>query len=161
MTVSYSATGLLQTSNPNSVATLTPVNTQTNPGPQGLNALRLLASIRGVSLAVTGDVAVMPVINSASWSPVTVVTSNGQVSGVAGSIATASLGVFTAAASGGSVIKTQAALASNSAAGSSIAIAAGAAAAALAFTGQSIYVNVGTALANATCDVFIYGYDQT
>ena len=147
-----------QTVTPQNVAVLTPVNTLNKPVEVGTNALRLLAQWRGISLSGTGDIAV-PVINSASWSPVTVVTANGQVSGVAGSIATASIGLFTAAASGGSGIKTQAALAANSAAGSSIALAAVAGTAALAFTAQSLFVNIGTALANATVDVFLYGYD--
>jgi hypothetical protein len=138
----------------------TPVNTNINPAVQGSNALRLLAVAKGVNLNAVGDT-VLPIINSTAWSPVTVVTANGRVAGVQASIATASLGLFTAAASGGSGIKTQAALAANSAVGSSIAIAAVAATAALAFTAQSVFVNVGTALANATVDVYLYGYDQS
>lgn len=143
-----------------SVNVLTPVNSMNNPVVQGSNALRLLAVAKGVSLNGVGDT-ILPIINSTSWSPVTVVTANGRVAGVPASIATASLGLFTAAAGGGSGIKTQAALAANSAAGSSIAIAAVASTAALAFTAQSVFVNVGTALANATVDVYLYGYDQS
>lgn len=159
MTTTYGATGLAQTITPNSVATLTPVNTQTNPGPQGLNGYRLLGVARGVSLAATGDAATMAIINSGSYAPALIVTSNGQVSGAASGIATAAIGVFTAAAAGGSAIKANATLANNSAVGSAIALAT--TIANLAFTGQTLFINVGTALANATVDVFLYGYDVT
>lgn len=148
-----------QTVTANNVAQLLPVNTNQKPVEVGTNALRLLAVARGVSLAQLGDAAIMPIINAAVWAPATIVIANGQVSGAQASIATAAIGVFTAAAAGGTAIKANAALASNSAAGSSIAAAT--ATVILAFTGQTLYVNVGTALANATCDVFIYGYDQT
>ena len=145
------------TANPNSLAVVTPVNAQTSSIPQGSNGYRLLGVARGVSLANTGDAAVMPIINASSYAPALIVTSNGQVSGVAGSIATAAIGVFTAAAAGGSAIKANATLANNSAAGSAIALAT--TIANLGFTGQTLYINVGTALANATVDVFLYGYD--
>jgi hypothetical protein len=140
------------------LAVLTPVNAlgPTVPG-QGANAYRLLGVARAVSGNSTGDAAIMQIINSSSWDPAVVVTSNGQVSGVAGSIATLALGLFTAAAAGGTAIKSNAALASNSAAGSAIATAT--TVANLAFTGTVVYVNVGTALAGSTVDVFLYGYD--
>lgn len=147
------------TQTPNSVAEMTPVNTQVNPVVQGANGYRLLGVARSVNLAFTGDAAVMPIINSGSYAPALIVTSNGQVSGVAGSIAAAAIGVFTAAAAGGSAIKANATLANNSAAGSAIALAT--TIANLAFTGQQLFINVGTALANATVDVFLYGYDVT
>lgn len=147
------------TQTPNTVAELLPVNTNQKPVEVGTNGLRLLGVARGVNLSQTGDAAVMPVINAAAWCPVTVVVANGQVSGVQGSVATASIGIFTGAGSTGSTVRTQAALTTNSAAGSSIATAA--AVVNLAYTAQSMFVNVGTALANATADVFVYGYDQT
>jgi len=151
--------GPATTQTPNTQAELAPVNTLQKPVELGTNALRLLGVARGVNLSATGDAAVMPIVNAGTWAPATVVTANGQVSGVQGSIATASIGIFTAPAGGGTAIKAQAALASNSAAGSSIAAAS--ATVILAFTAQTLYVNVGTALANATVDVFVYGYDQT
>lgn len=152
--------GPASTSTVGSVATLTPVNIiSTQTPPQAGNAYRLLGAARGVVLANTGDAALISIINSASWAPALIVTSNGQVSGVAGTIATAAIGVFTAAAAGGSAIKANATLANNSAAGSAIALAT--TIANLAFTVQTLYVNVGTALANATVDVFLYGYDIT
>jgi hypothetical protein len=140
-----------------SVAVVTPVNASTNSTPQGSNAYRLLGVARGISLNGTGDTATMPILNASSYAPALIVTSNGQVSGVAGSIATAAIGVFTAAAAGGSAIKANAPLTNNSAANSSIALAT--TIANLAFTTQTLFINVGTALANATVDVFLYGYD--
>ena len=149
--------GPAATSNANSMLTAEPVNTSTNSNPQLTNAYRLLGVARGISLATTGDVAIIPIFNASSYAPALIVTSNGQVSGVAGSIATAALGVFTAAAAGGTAIKANAALTNNSAAGSSIALATSVVN--LAFTNQTLYINVGTALANATVDLFLYGYD--
>jgi hypothetical protein len=151
--------GPATTLTPNNVAVLTPVNTLNKPVEVGTNAYRLLGVARGVSLAATGDAATMTIINSGYWAPALIVTANGQVSGVAGSIATAAIAVNTAAAGGGSAIKANATLANNSAANSAIALAT--TIANLAFTVQTLYINVGTALANATVDVFLYGYDVT
>lgn len=151
--------GPATTSTPNTTAGYAPVNTGNKPVEVLTNAYRLLGVARGVNLANTGDAATMTVINSGSWAPALIVTSNGQVSGVAGSIATAAIAVNTAAAGGGSAIKANATLANNSAANSAIALAT--TIANLAFTVQTLYINVGTALANATVDVFLYGYDVT
>lgn len=147
-----------QTVTPNNVAQLLPVNTLQKPVEVGTNALRLLAVARSVSLAQTGDAAIMPVINAAAWSAATVVFANGLVSGVATTVAAAGVGIFTGAASTGTTVRTQGVLTGQIALAS---IAAAAASAAVQSTGQSLFVNVGTALANATVDVFVYGYDQT
>ena len=146
------------TSTPSTEAVLTQVNTlgPTLPS-QGSNAYRLLGSARGVSGNGTGDAAVIQIVNASSWAPALIVTANGQVSGVAGSIATLALGVFTAAAAGGTAIKANAALTNNSAAGSAIALATSIVTPAQ--TVQTLFVNVGTALANSTVDIFLYGYD--
>jgi|ERR1700758_521575 len=149
-----------QTVTPNTVAGLLPVNTGQKPVEVLTNALRLLAVARAVNLAQTGDAAAMPVINSAAWSPATVVTANGLVSGVPASIAAAGIGIFTGPASTGTTVRTQGVLTAQTA-NASIAAGALAATAALQLTAQTMYINVGTALANATVDVFIYGYDQT
>jgi hypothetical protein len=140
------------------VAGYTPVNTSVKPVEVLTNALRLLAVARGVSLAFTGDAAVMPVINAAAWSAATVVFANGLVSGVATTVAAAGVGIFTGAGSTGTTVRTQGVLTGQIALAS---IAAAAASAAVQSTAQSLFVNVGTALANATVDVFVYGYDQT
>lgn len=151
--------GPASTSTVNSEAVYSPVNTTTNSNPQGANAYRLLGSARGVSVNSTGDTATIAILNSSSWAPALIVTANGQVLGVAGSIATAAIGVFTAAAAGGTGIKANAALTNNSAAGSAIALATSVVTPAQ--TAQTLFINVGTALANATVDVFLYGYDLT
>ena len=151
--------GPASTSTASQVATLTPVNAlgPTVPGQAG-NALRLLGVARNVSGNSTGDAAIMQIINSSNWVPATMLTANGAVSGVAGSIATLALGIFTAAAAGGTAIKANAALSSNSAANSAIAVATTIANLSFPTTTQ-VYINVGTALANSTVDVFLYGYD--
>ena len=141
------------------VATLTPVNAlgPTVPGQAG-NALRLLAVVRGMSFNAVGDFST-GIINSTSWAPSSVVVANGQVSGVGGSIATAALGVFTAAAGGGTAILSATTLSNNSALNSSIVTAT--TVVNLAFTGSTVFFRCTTALANATADVFLYGYDQS
>lgn len=150
--------GPATTTTPNTTAELAPVNTLNKPVELGTNALRLLAVARGVSLAVTGDAAVMPVVNAAAWSAATVVFANGLVSGASASVAAAGVGIFTGAGSTGTTVRTQGVLTSQAAGAS---IAAAAASAAVQSTAQSLFLNVGTALANATVDVFVYGYDQT
>lgn len=150
--------GPASTSNPNTVAGFIPVNTLNKPVEVLTNALRLLAVARAVPLANTGDAAVMPVINSAAWSAATVVFANGLVSGVPTTVAAAGVGIFTGAASTGTTVRTQGVLTGQIANAS---IAAAAASAAVQSTAQNMFVNVGTALANATVDVFVYGYDQT
>jgi hypothetical protein len=97
----------------NAVAVLTPVSTVTNPGPQGAQALRLLGVAKGVSGNATGDAAVMQIINASTWLPVSMITANSQLAGVSGSVATLAIGLFTAAAAGGTAIKSNAALAGN------------------------------------------------
>lgn len=149
--------GPAQTATPNTMITTEPVNTQSNPVPAFSNAYRLLGVARAVPLGSTGDAATMNVINASSYAPALIVTSNGQVSGVPGTIATAAIAVNTAAAGGGSAIKANATLANNNAAGSAIALAT--TIVTPAQTAQVLFINVGTALANATVDVFLYGYD--
>jgi len=152
--------GPATTQTPNTQAELAPVNTLQKPVELGTNALRLLAVARSVNLNGTGDT-VMPVINSNSFSVTNIVVTNSQLAGVGGSIATASIGVFTAAAGGGTAIKAQAALASNTS--QTVVFQATVASTALLLPGTTpnLYVNCGTALATATCDVFVYGYDLT
>lgn len=149
------------TSTPSTLAVLTPVNAlgPTSP-PQGANALRLLASARSVNLATTGDT-LLPIINSSSYSVANIVVTNAQLAGVGGSIASASVGVFTAANGGGTAIKAQAALASNTS--QTVVFQATVASTALTLpnTTPNLYLNCGTALATASCDVFVYGYDCT
>lgn len=141
----------------NSVAVLTPVSAVTNPGPQGAQALRLLGVAKGVSGIATGDAAVMQIINSSTWVPTVMITTNSLLAGVSGSVATLAIGLFTAAAAGGTAIKSNAALSSNTAATAAIVTAT--TVVAVAQTSQQVYVNVGTALATSSIDVYLYGYD--
>lgn len=145
--------GPATTSNPNTVAVVTPVNTQTNPGPQGLNALRLIAVARGINANATGDT-IMPVINAGSYSVQQVVLTNASIS-----LTTAAAGIFTAAAAGGTAIRANAAL---SALTSSTVVSAAAPATTAVQTAQNLYFNVATAQgAAATLDCFVYAYDVT
>lgn len=150
--------GPAQTLTPNSVLTTIPVNSQVNSNPVLTNALRLLGVVRGINLSVTGDT-LLPILNASSYSVANIVVTNAQISGAGGSIATASIGVFTAAAGGGTAIKAQAALASNTS--QTVVFQATVASTALILpnTTPNLYVNCGTALANATADIFVYGYD--
>jgi hypothetical protein len=141
----------------NAVAVLTPVSTVTNPGPQGAQALRLLGVAKGVSGNATGDAAVMQIINSSTWLPVSMITANSQLAGVSGSVATLAIGLFTAAAAGGTAIKSNAALAGNTGATAGVLVAT--TVTAVTQTSQQIFVNVGTALATSTVDVYLFGYD--
>lgn len=134
------------------------VLTRVNLGPssstisQGSNALRLLGRITGLSLNATGDAAVLSLINVSRWAPVSIITSNAN-----GDIHLAALGVFTAAAAGGTAVLSNGALTSQTTA-TYVKVQA-ATAATTSFTGQTLYVNVGTASAGGTCDLFILGYD--
>lgn len=150
--------GPASTSTVSSLAVYTPVNflgTQ-NP-PQGASALRLLGSARAVSVNGTGDAAIIQIINSSSWLPVSMLTANSLLAGVSGSIATAALGLFTAAAAGGTAIKSSAALAGNTSQTAAVVVAT--TVTAVSQTVQNVYVNVGTAVATGTVDIFLYGYD--
>lgn len=147
------------TATPSQLATLAPVNIvspSTSPGQAG-NALRLLGVARGVPVGAAGDSALMPIINSTSWLPVNMVTSNSLVNGVSGSIATAVLGLFTAAAGGGTAIKSAAALGGNTAQNAGVVVAT--TVTAVTQTAQAVFVNIGTAVVGGTVDVFLYGYD--
>ncbi len=158
---------------PTSQAVLAPVvNPETNASAmqfQGTNALRCIAAARSVSLAATGDAAIVPVINTSSYNPVYVIVTNAQLAGVGGSIASAALGVWTGAAQTGTNIMANATLASNTTQAYVLraTVVAGTVTTAIFVTpglsgaNQNVYINVGTALATATCDVFVYGFDLT
>lgn len=148
------------TSTPSQLAVLTPVNTlgPTVPG-QGGNALRLICVARAVPLSGTGDVVTLPIINASLWSPVTIVFSNALVNGVSGSIAAANVGIFTAAAGGGTVIRTAGVLTGMTTSAVVLVNPAAAAAAALSFATTPLFLNATVAVAGGTVDCFVYGYD--
>lgn len=114
-------------------------------------AQRLLAYGKGVSLAATGDAAILPLINCATF-----VVTNVIITNASADVHTGALGVFTAAAAGGTAIVSNAALTSNTAA--TYVTNATVATTATNFSVPSIYVNVGTAVAG-TVDIYVYGYD--
>ena len=132
-----------------------PASTSSNH-PSGLatnQAIRLLASAQGVNVNSTADTA-MPIINSSRWSVSNVVFTNASIS-----LTTATAGVFTAPAAGGTAIVADAALSALSAAS---VVSQRTVASTAAQTGDYLYLDVGTAQgAAATMDVFVYGYDLT
>ena len=138
-----------------------------NPGPAITNtthpsnlnsqqALRVLAVLKGVSTAAAADFAVQ-INNSALYVPVSVVVANANNAGATQSVASVNLGIYTAVSKGGSAVLTAAALTSQTTP-SYVTISA-ASNPNTAQSAQTIYVNISTAFATATVDVYVYGYD--
>ena len=138
-----------------------------NPGPAVTNtthpsnlnsqqALRVLAVLKGVSTAAAADFAVQ-ITNSALYVPVSVVVANANNAGATQSVASVNLGVYTAVSKGGLAVLTAAALTSQTTP-SYVTISA-ATNPNTALSAQTVYVNISTAFATATVDVYIYGYD--
>lgn len=145
------------TANPNSIAVLTPVNTQVYGGNyQGQDALRLLGQARGVNANSVGDT-ILPVINSTKWVVSTVLITNATTSAITAAYA----GIFTAPLATGTTIVVPAVLTTLSSSSVIKYSAISATASTAAQTGQNMYVNVGTTLAGtaATFDVYVLGYD--
>ena len=144
-------------SNANSIAVLTPVNTQQYAGSyQGSDALRLLGQARGVNANAVGDT-IIPVINSTKWVVSTVLITNATTSAITAAFA----GLFTATNAGGTTIVVAAALTTLSTSSVIKYSAISATASTAAQTGANMYVNVGTTLAGtaATFDIYCLGYD--
>ena len=132
---------------------------QNSTHPSNLNsqqALRVLGVLKGVSTAAAADFAVQ-INNSALYVPVSVVVANANNAGATQSVASVNLGVYTAVAKGGSTVLTAAALTSQTTP-SYVTISA-ATNPNTALSSQTVYVNISTAFATATVDVYIYGYD--
>jgi hypothetical protein len=138
-----------------------------NPGPAVTNtthpsnlnsqqALRVLGVLKGVSTAAAADFAVQ-INNSSLYVPVSVVVANANNNGATQSVAAVNLGVYTAVAKGGSAVLTAAALTSQTTP-SYVTISA-ATNPNTALSAQTVYVNISTAFATATVDVYVYGYD--
>ena len=130
-----------------------PASTQTNhvTNISTNQAIRLLAFYQGVNVNATGDT-VLPIINSSTYSVANVIFTNASTS-----LTTAAAGLFTAPSAGGTGIVSNAAL---SALTGSTVVSQRTVASTAAQTGQSLYINVGTAQgATATMDVYVYGYD--
>ena len=135
-----------------------PASTSTTH-PSNLNsqqALRVLGVLKGVSTAAAADFAVQ-INNSALYVPTSVVVANANNNGATQSVAAVNLGIYTAVSKGGSAVLTAAALAGQTTP-SYVTISA-ASAPNTALTAQTVYVNISTAFATATVDVYVYGYD--
>lgn len=143
------------TANANSLAVLTPVNTQTYGGNyQGSNALRLLGEARGVNANAVADTPI-PVINATKWVVSAVLCANASTTAVSNAF----FSVNAATNNGGTTIVTGVALTSLTTA--TAIIYPTVIATATAQTGTTAYVRIGTTLAGAaaTFDVYVYGYD--
>ena len=140
------------TQTPNTVDVLTPVNTMNNPVLQGSQALRLLGVVKGLNLSTIGDPAIMQIINAASWVPSVVITANASAN-----VAAATIGLNTAPAAAGTAVLTTAVLTGQTT--NAFAYVRPATGAAATFTAQSLFVNMGVAVAGATVDLYLYGYD--
>jgi len=138
-----------------------------NPGPattstthpSNLNsqqALRVLAVLKGVSTAAAADFAVQ-INNSSLYVPVSVVVANANNNGATQSVASVNLGIYTAVSKGGSAVLTAAALTSQTT--PSYVTISSATNPNTALSAQTVYVNISTAYATATVDVYVYGYD--
>jgi hypothetical protein len=141
-----------------------------NPGPaisnsthpSNLNsqqALRVLAVLKGVSVAALGDTP-LPVINSALYLPTTIVIANANNNGATQSVASVALGIYTApsgASGSGTAVLTTAALTGQTT--PSYVTVSSSTDTATALSAQTLYINQTTAVATATVDVYVYGYD--
>ena len=134
--------------------------TTTTVHPQVLSsnqAIRLIAYATGVSINATGDAAItLPVINTTSYNITNVIITDANKDVSAGALA-----IWTGAAGTGTEIVTNATLTSNTSSAyvtkSTVVAATGTA----NLSAQKFYVRVGTAVADGTVDVFVYGTDFT
>lgn len=139
------------TTTQNTELTTVPVNTNTNPSPILQNGYRLLAYAKGINANAVGDTP-MNVLNSSSYSVAAVIKTNASTS-----LTTATGGVYTAAAAGGTAVLTPAALSGNTAAAVLVNTAP---TTTNAQTAQTLYWRIAVAQgAPATLDVYIFGYD--
>ena len=135
--------------------------------PFGTNALRCLAVARSVNLLTTGDVAVVPLINTFAFFLTTIYVTNSQLNGASASAAACTLSINAGPAVSGTSISASAALASLTASnvmlsrtiaptGSLQTATMGPSSSASNF----FYINVTVVSAvAATADFFFYGYD--
>jgi len=137
-----------------------------NPGPASTNTVNypltnsqqsviLIAMLKGAPVSATGDI-LMPIATAPIFAfvPTTVVTTNASVS-----MATATLGIYTLPAQGGTAVLTTAALTGQTTNAFAYVRAATAAAQVSPAVQNSLYLNVGVAVAGGTVDVYLYGYN--
>ena len=131
-------------------------NSQTTVNQQPVNnsqALVLIGVLKGLSVAAAGDVAFPTVGPIGSFVPTTVVTTNANVT-----MATATVGIYTAPAAGGTAVLTTAALTGQTTNAFAYVRAATAAAANVVPVSSQLYANIGTTVAGGTVDLYLYGY---
>lgn len=115
-------------------------------------ALVCIAKAIGLNVGAAGDTQMVPCGPYNRFVPVTVVTTNANVT-----MATATVGIYTGTAQGGTAVLTTAALTGQTSNAFAYVRAATAAAAQVSTTG-ALYANVGTTVAGGTVDLFLYGY---
>lgn len=130
---------------PNSTTTNSSQNVTT------VQALRLLAVLKGLSVAAAGDTA-FQIIAAGTWVAREIVTANANVT-----MATATVGVYTAPAQGGTAVLTTAALTGQTT--TTFVYDRAATSLTASLTAQTLYANVGTTVATGTVDLYVYGYD--
>ena len=119
-----------------------------------MQALRLIGVVKGLSVAAAGDTA-FSVIAAASFVPVTVITANANVT-----MATATVGIYTAPSQGGTAVLTTAALTGQTT--NTFAYVRAATATSTNVSGVvTLYANVGVTVATGTVDLYLYGYDTS
>lgn len=124
----------------------TPVNNQ--------QALVLIGFVKGLSVAAAADTA-MPIVGPiTNFVPTVVVTTNANVT-----MATATVGIYTAAAQGGTAVLTTAALTGQTTNAFAYVRAATAVAAQVTTNAGNLFVNVVTTVATGTVDIYLYGYN--
>lgn len=130
-------------------------NSTTTPNQQSVTndaALVLIAKVIGLNLAAAGDTQMTLAGPFTRFVATTIVTTNANVTQ-----ATATVGVYTALAQGGTAVLTTAALTGQTTNAFAFVRAATSVAAQTTSSGV-LYANVGTTVAAATCDLFVYGY---
>ena len=119
-------------------------------------ALRLIAVVKGLSLAAAGDTTAS-VITTSSYVPTQVVIANANNAGANVDVSAVQVGVYPAASQGGTSILTAAALTSMTT--QTYVKVSNASNPNTAQSAQTLYFNVGGTTTTATADVYVYGYD--
>lgn len=110
--------------------------------------------LKGLSVAAAGDTVIsLPSLNAGNIVPISVITTNANVT-----MATATVGIYTLPAQGGTAILTTAALTGQTTNAFAYVRAATAAAAMVPVSGV-LYANVGTTVATGTVDLYMTFYN--
>jgi len=118
--------------------------------------LRLIAVYDNLPVSQAGDIAIPIIGPTTSFVPTVVLTTNANVT-----MATATVGLYTQPAQGGTAILTTAALTGQTTSTFAYVRAATAAATNVTTAGFVIYANIGTTVAGGTVDLYLYGYDTS